>query len=44
MQGVGAMSYCDECPFNDGVRGEEIICEMDKDPTDCPYKRREADE
>ena len=38
------MSYCDECPFNDGVRGEEIICMMDQDPTDCPYKNRRVDE
>ena len=34
------MSYCDECPFNDGVHGEGIICMLDQDPTDCPYKRR----
>lgn len=34
------MSYCDECPFNSGVRGEEIICDMDKDPSDCPYKKK----
>lgn len=38
------MSYCDECPFNGGVHGEEIICELDNDPTDCPYKRRRAEE
>lgn len=38
------MSYCDECPFNSGVRGEEIICDLDNDPTDCPYKRRRAEE
>ena len=38
------MSYCDQGPFNDGVHGEEIICMMDQDPTDCPYKRRRSDE
>ena len=38
------MSYCDECPFNSGVHGEEIICDLDHDPTDCPYKPRRADE
>lgn len=38
------MSYCDTCPFNSGVRGEEIICDMDQDPRDCPYKHREADQ
>ena len=34
------MSYCDECPYNSGVRGEEIICDFDYDPFDCPHKMK----
>lgn len=29
------MSLCDECPYNCGVRGEEIICSLDNDPREC---------
>ena len=38
------MSYCDQCPYNSGVHEEEIICDLNQDPRDCPYKSREADE
>lgn len=31
---------CDECPYNSGVHGEEIICDLDQDPTDCPHKKK----
>jgi len=31
---------CDDCPYNHGVHGEEIICVFDRDPSDCIYRRR----
>lgn len=34
---------CDECPFNSGMRGEEVICDFDHDPWNCPHKRRESE-
>lgn len=34
---------CADCPYNEGVRGEEIICAFDFDPRECLY-RREGDE
>lgn len=37
------MSYCDECPYNSGVHGEEIICDLDQDPWDCPHKKKVAE-
>ncbi len=33
------MSRCDKCPYNDGWRGEEIICMLDRDPRDCMVDR-----
>lgn len=38
------MSRCDDCLFNDGVRGEEIICVLDRSPDECPRHNREVDE
>lgn len=38
------MSYCDDCPYNEGVHGEEIICELDYDPMECPVKCRRVEE
>lgn len=38
---IEPVTSCDDCPYNGGVRGEEIICEFDHDPTDCPHKRRD---
>lgn len=35
---------CDDCPHNDGVHGEEIICFFDYDPFDCPIKKRDKDD
>lgn len=29
---------CGDCPYNHGVRGEEIICILDHDPRFCPMK------
>ena len=40
---IEPVTSCDDCPYNGGVRGEEIICEFDHDPTDCPHKRRRED-
>jgi len=34
---------CDDCPYNSGVHGEEVICDFDHDPRDCPVKRRHED-
>ena len=33
------MSICDDCPFNSGVRGEEIICDLDRYTDECPRHR-----
>ena len=38
------MSRCDDCPFNSGVHGEEIICDLDMAPNECPRHNGEADE
>ncbi len=34
---AGAMmaTSCRDCPYNKGVRGEEIICSLDYDPREC---------
>jgi len=37
---IDPIPSCDECPYNVGVHGEEVICEFDHDPFDCPHKRR----
>ena len=26
---------CKDCPYNGGLRGEEIICRLDHDPMNC---------
>ena len=32
------VTSCADCPYNHGVRGEEIICSFDYDPRLCPMK------
>lgn len=33
--GTMIVSSCKDCPYNVGVRGEEIICSLDNDPREC---------
>ena len=33
------VTSCDDCSCNSGVHGEEIICDLDRDPFDCPRRR-----
>lgn len=34
---------CKDCPYNGGVRGEEIICRLDRDPRECHRRDEEME-